>query len=243
MLALRLWLLLLLLSPALATGEPLRLAANPWPPFTDQTLPANGLASELVAQALRRAGYETSYTELPWQRALLGFQHGDYDVLVGAWYSAERAEFGYFSQPYLVNRIRFLQNKGAATQFEKLADLYSHSIAVVRGYAYDREFDTDQRLRKVGVSSFVSAMRMLHARRVQLTLEDELVARYHLNRELLNIRDELEFLPLPLSENGLHMLVRRSHPQHREIVERFDRAIQAMHEDGSYAAIFTRHGF
>ena len=76
-----------------------------------------------------------------------------------------------------------------------------------------------------------------------LTLEDELVARYHLNRELLGIRDELEFLPLPLSENGLHILVRRSHPQHREIVSRFDRAIQAMREDGSYAVIFARHGF
>jgi polar amino acid transport system substrate-binding protein len=77
---------------------------------------------------------------------------------------------------------------------------------------------------------------------VQLALEDELVARYHLGRELRAIRGELEFLPLPLSENGLHILVRLSHPEHREIATRFDRAIQTMHEDGSYAATFRRHG-
>lgn len=60
-------------------------------------------------------------------------------------------------------------------------------------------------------------------------------------RELSSIRDELEFLPLPLSENGLHILVRRSHPYFREIGRRFDAAIQAMRNDGSYAATLQRH--
>lgn len=240
--AVRAWLLLLLLSPALAAGESLRLVADPWPPFNDRRLPGNGLASELVEQALQRAGYRTSYVEVPWQRAVLGLKRGDYDVLINAWYSPERAEFGHYSQPYLVNRIRFLQRKGAGIRFDSLADLYPHSIAVVRGYAYSAEFDGDERLRKVGVGGFATAARMLHAGRVQLTLEDELVARYHLGRELRAMRDELEFLPLPLSENGLHILVRRSHPEHREIATRFDRAIQAMREDGSYAATFRRHG-
>ena len=166
----------------------------------------------------------------------------------GAWYSATilailgAHEFGHYSQPYLVNRIRFLQRKGAGIRFDSLADLYPHSIAVVRGYAYSAEFDGDERLRKVGVGGFATAARMLHAGRVQLTLDDELVARYHLGRELRAMRDELEFLPLPLSENGLHILVRRSHPEHREIARRFDRAIQAMSDDGSYAATFRRHG-
>lgn len=238
----RAWLLLLLLSPPLAADDLLRLVADPWPPFNDNELPGNGLASDLVMQALDRAGYRTSYTEVPWERAVLGLQRGDYDVLASSWYSDERATFGHFSQPYLVNRIRFLQRRGGRIQFGALADLYPHSIAVVRGYAYSSEFDNDARLTKVGVSGFEIAARMLHARRVQLTLEDELVARYHLGRELSGLRDEIEFLSPPLSENGLHILVRRSHPRHREIASRFDRAIQAMHEDGSYAATFRRHG-
>ena len=240
--AVRAWLLLLLLSPALAADESLRLVADPWPPFNDRELPGNGLSSDLVEQALQRAGYRTSYVEVPWQRAVRGIKRGDYDVLINAWYSAERAEFGHFSLPYLVNRIRLLQRKGAAIRFDRLADLYPHSIAVVRGYAYSAEFDGDDRLRKVEVGGFAIAARMLHAGRVQLTLEDELVARYHLGRELRSIREELEFLPLPLSENGLHILVRRSHPEHRAIARRFDRAIQDMKGDGSYAATFRRHG-
>jgi len=232
---------LLLLSLDVA-AETLRLVADPWPPFNDQRLPNNGLASDLVSTALGRAGYAAHYLEVPWERAVRGLQRSDYDVLINAWYTEERASFGYFSAPFLVNRIRFLRRKGSAIQFSQLSDLYPYRIAVMRGYAYSAEFNGDARLHKVGVGSFASGARMLQAGRVELTLEDEIVARYHLGRELSGIREQLEFLPQPLSENGLHILVRRSHPQHRQIAEAFDRAIAAMRSDGSYAAILQRHG-
>lgn len=243
MCAVRIWLLLMLLSPSLMAAELLRLVANPWPPFNGRELPNHGLASDLVEQALVRAGYRTHYAEVPWERAVRGLKRGDYDVLINAWYSEDRAGYGYFSQPYMVNRIRFLRRKGGSIGYEKLADLYPYQIAVVRGYAYDDAFDHDPRLLRIGVSSFLSAARMLHAGRVQLVLEDERVARYHLGRELKSLEGELEFLPRPLSENGLHILVRRSHPRYERIASRFDRAIQSMHEDGSYAATLKRHGF
>lgn len=234
--------LLALLSPPLVADELLRLVADPWPPFNDHSLPNNGLASDLVQQALHQAGYRTVYSEAPWERAVLGLKRGEHDVLINAWFSDERTLFGHFSQPYLFNRIRFIQRKGAEIAFTQLADLYPYRIAVVRGYAYSPEFDHDEHLQRVGVKGFESAARMLHAGRVQLALEDEWVARYHLGRELAPLRDELEFLPTALSENGLHILVRLSHPRHAEIAARFDQAIQAMQADGRYAETFRRHG-
>ncbi|WP_300657639.1 ABC transporter substrate-binding protein [Pseudomonas sp.] len=231
-----------LLVPLGVWAQPLRLVANAWPPFTDQTLLNNGVAADLVSSALGRAGYATAYAQAPWERAVRGLQRSDYDVLINAWYSEERAGFGYFSQPYLINRIRLLRRKGSAIRFEQLSDLYIQRIAVVRGYAYSAAFNSDPLLYKVGVGSFESAARMLQAKRVELTLEDEIVARYHLGRELSGIRDELEFVGQPLSENGLHILIRRSHPQHQAIAEAFNQAIVAMRADGSYAAILQRHG-
>lgn len=223
-------------------AEVLRLVADPWPPFTDQTLLNNGLAADLVATALGRAGYTSRYAQVPWERAVRGLQQDTYDVLINAWYTDERATFGYYSQPYLINRIRFLQRKGSQIRFRQLSDLYPYSIAVVRGYAYSSAFDQDRRLTKIGVLSFAVGARMLQAQRVQLTLEDELVARFHLRRDLAGIRDQLEFLPQPLSENGLHILVSRRHPQHQQIADAFNKAIKAMRADGSYEQIFQRHG-
>lgn len=225
-----------------SAAETLRLVADPWPPFNDQALLNNGVASDLVTTALHRAGYTTTYAQVPWERAVRGLQQESYDVLINAWYTEERTEFGHYSQPYLINRVRFLQRKGSQIEFRQLPDLYPYSIAVVRGYAYSSEFDQDRRLTKVGVLAFEMGARMLQARRVQLTLEDELVARYHLGRSLAGIRDQLEFLPQPLSENGLHILIRRTHPQHQQIADAFNKAIEQMRADGSYAQVFQRHG-
>ncbi|WP_044871119.1 transporter substrate-binding domain-containing protein [Pseudomonas sp. LFM046] len=232
----------LLLALSSANAETLRMAADVWPPFTDARLPGNGLASELVSAALKRAGHRAEYVEVPWARALRGLQMGDYDLIVNAWYSDERAGYGLFSKPYLTNRILFLKRKGSAVDFQSPDDLKRYSIAVVRGYSYQPSFDNDTRLHKVPVMGFQMGARMLAAGRVELTLEDELVARFYLGRELSGIRDQLEFLPRPLSENGLHILVRRSHPRHQQLVEDFDRAMQSMREDGTYQAIFARHG-
>lgn len=236
-------LLWMLLVPAgISAAETLRLVADPWPPFNDQALLNNGVASDLVTTALRRAGYTAHYAQVPWARAVRGLKQGSYDVLINAWYTDERATFGYYSQPFLINRVRFLQRKGDAIVFRQLTDLYPYSIAVVRDYAYSRAFDQDARLSKVKVVSFVQGARMLQAKRVQLAVEDELVARFHLNRSLAEIGDQLEFLPHPLSENGLHILISRKHPQHQQIADDFNQAVAAMRADGTYAQILLRHG-
>lgn len=223
-------------------AENVRMSGDSWPPFTDQRLLNNGLAVDLVSTALQRAGYTTEYVEVPWARALHGLQQGDYDLIVSAWYSDERAGFGLFSEPYLINRIRFLQHRRTRVDYHTLADLRGYSIAVVRGYSYSREFDQDSSLSKVPVLEFAMGARMLAAGRVQLALEDELVAQHYLNRELAEVKDSLSFLPKQLSENGLHILVRRSHPSHQKIADDFNRAIAQMRADGTYAQIYLRHG-
>ncbi len=165
---LRFLLLWVLLQPLSGFAEQsLRLVADPWPPFNDKSLLNNGVASDLVVNALARAGYTTVYAQVPWEeRAVRGLQQGTYDVLINAWYKEGRKEFGYYSQPYLINRVRFLQRKGSGIVFRQLPDLYPYSIAVVRGYAYADAFDQDARLSKVGVVGFEGAARMLAAQRV-----------------------------------------------------------------------------
>ncbi len=163
-------------------------------------------------------------------------------MVVAAWYSAERTRYGLFSDPYLVNCIRFLRRTGMPIEYTDLGQLSAYSIAVVRGYSYDAAFDSAHGLSKVPVLEFAMGARMLAAGRVQLTLEDELVAQYHLNRDLREIRNAVEFVEKPLSENGLHILMRRSHPLHRQIVAEFDRELAAMREDGTYRKIFSRYG-
>ncbi|WCM51051.1 transporter substrate-binding domain-containing protein [Pseudomonas sp. WJP1] len=232
---------LLLLTETVA-AEKLRLVADAWPPFTDATLYNGGLATDIVSTALARAGYASDFEQVPWARALLGVGEGRYDVLVNAWFDEERTRLGQFSGEYLVNRVRFLKRKDVPIEFANLQQLYTYPISVVRGYAYSPSFDQDVSLQKIPVHNFAMAVRMVAADRVKLTLEDEYVARYYLARESAKVRNAVEFLPKPLSENGLHILVSLKNPQHEQIVAGFDRAIAAMKADGSYARLMKRHG-
>ncbi|MHC8336238.1 substrate-binding periplasmic protein [Pseudomonas sp. LB3P25] len=232
---------LLLLTQG-AAAEKLRLVADAWPPFTDATLVNGGLATDIVSTALSRAGYASDFEQVPWARALLGVGEGRYDVLVNAWYTDDRTKLGQFSSEYLLNRVRFLKRKDTPIEYNNLQQLHTYPIAVVRGYAYSPAFDDDVSLQKVPVHSFSMAVRMVAADRVKLTLEDEYVARYYLARESSKVRNAVEFLPQPLSENSLHILVSLKNPQHEQIVAGFDREISAMKVDGSYQRLMEQHG-
>lgn len=220
----------------------LRLVADTWPPFTDASLPNGGLATDLVTTALNRAGYGSTFVQVPWARALHGLGEGTYDILINAWYNDERTRIGQFSSEYLLNRVLFLKLKNAPVAYAQLSDLYPYKVAVIRSYAYAPVFDDDASLNKVQVSNFPIAVRMLAAGRVDLAVEDEFVARYFLEQEPEQARENIEFLPKPLSENRLRILISLKNPDHALIAAAFDKAIDAMRADGSYAAIFKAHG-
>ena len=223
-------------------AQKLRLVADAWPPYTDATLVNGGLATDIVSTALARAGYASDFQQVPWARAMLGLGEGRYDVLVNAWYNEERTHVGQFSAEYLLNRVRFIKRKDAPIEYNDLQQLHTYPIAVVRGYAYSPEFDGDAALQKVPVHNFAMAVRMVAADRVKLTLEDEYVARYYLARESPKVRNAVEFVPRPLSENSLHILVSLKNPDHEKIVAGFDREIAGMKADGSYERLLRQHG-
>lgn len=232
--------LLLIAQDALA--QKLRLAGDAWAPYADVSLLNGGLSTDLIRTALGRAGYTTEYEQVPWARAIHGASEGRYDILINAWYSEDRTRIGQFSGEYLINRLRFLKRKTSTIDYQSLTQLHPYSIAVVRSYAYSPAFDSDADLKKVLVASFSTAVRMLAAGRVELTVEDEYAARFALSREPDEVRDSVEFLPKSLSENSLHILVSLKNPDHEKIVADFDKAIAAMKADGTYDKLFKLHG-
>lgn len=235
-----LWLTLLLVS-APAGAETLRLASNAWPPYSDKRLHEDGLSVDLIRTALGRAGYQVDYIEVPWERAVLGLKSGAYDLLNG-WPTANRSSYVRSSRPFLTNRMRWVKRRTSNIHYDGLESLIPHRIALSRGYVSNEAVENDPRLNKGYAANFVQAANMLIARRVDLTLEDERTALFHFSRELERVSDALEFVPGEFSMLDLSLVVRNSHPQQADIIAAFNREIAAMIEDGSYAAIFLRHG-
>lgn len=238
----RLFLLLAVLACGTATsGEVLRLAANAWPPYTDQRLPGGGLSVQLIRTALGRAGYQVNYIEVPWERALLGLRHGRYDMVSG-WPAPSRMKYASYSVPFLSNRVRWVQRRDNNIIYRDLDSLMPYRIGLVRGYAYSDALNNDSRLNKGYAANFVQAARMLSAGRIDLTLEDERTVLFHFARELEDVHDAYRFAPGEFNLLDLVLMVRNDHPRQKAIIDAFNREIAAMVKDGSYADVFHRYG-
>lgn len=237
----RIVLLLAALGAGSAHGEALRLAGNVWPPYTDQRLPGGGLSVELIRTALGRAGYQVDFIEVPWERALLGLQQGSYDM-ANAWPTSRRLGYAVYSRPFLSNRVRWIQRRDDDVVYRGLDSLVNYRLGLVRGYAYGEALAGDPRLNKGYAANFVQAAKMLSAGRIDLTLEDERTALFHMRRELKPLQDAYRFVPGEFRVLDLALIVRADHPHQGEIIAAFNRQIEAMLADGSYADVFHRHG-
>ena len=217
---------LLLFSAREAPGQDvLRLANDPWPPYTGETLPGKGIATEIVVTALHRAGYETQVTFVPWKRALEGTFDGTYDILITTSYNDERAKKVAYSDPYLSNVVRLIKRKDSAHKFNSIEDIRGLTVGVSKGYIYEPEFDEATFFIKDNQGESVLAnLKKLQAGRLDLIAEDELVVKYFLKENFSSEALEVNFLPKPLNTKNLHIIIRKSHINNTRIIEGFTQA-------------------
>jgi polar amino acid transport system substrate-binding protein len=212
-----------------------------WPPYADEGLPQQGLAIDLVTTALQRAGHTTQVRVDSLDRILEGGKLGVYDVFATPWYSEERNQYLAFSEPYLESRICFIKRKDKKFEFNSFRDLNGMMIGVVKDYAYDEDFNEARDLIKISERNLIQNLLKLTQNRLDLTLDDELVLKYEINRYMPNSMKELELLPKPLAVRGVHIGVSRENPAHAQIVADFNKAIADMKKDGSYDRIVAKH--
>ena len=212
-----------------------------WPPYADENLPGQGLAIELVTTALKRTGYSPQVKTASLTQILEGSKTGVYDVFATPWYTMDRDQYLDFSQPYLESHICFIKRKDSAFEYAGFDDLEGMKIGVIQDYAYDEDFNQSAAIEKVRESSLLENLKKLIEKEIDLTLDDERVLRYQINRFMPGNRENLEILEKPLVVRGVNIGVSRKNPDHKKIVADFDNAIAAMKQDGTYDSILKKH--
>lgn len=242
----RRWLLGLALSLAMGSSHagpevttlmapPLRLVANHWEPYVGQGLPYGGVAGRVVQAALLRAGYRSEIEVMPWARALSSAVKGRADGVVAIWPTEERRAALVFSQAYLHNELSLFHRIGLRRVPQTLAELRGHSLGVGRGYDYSDEFLRDQRVQKEPSVALLPSLLKLARGRVDLVLEDRRAVAYQLSvhgHEHPELQ-QLQAAPETLMRLPLHFAISRQRADAAEIIERFNRALDAMRRDGS----------
>jgi len=212
-----------------------------WPPYADEDLPEHGLAIDLVTTALKRAGYNPKVKTASLTQILEGSKTGAYDVFATPWYTMDRGKFLDFSQPYLESSIQFIKRKDMPFEFSKFDDLEGMKIGVIENYAYDEDFNDSTLIKKINASSLTDNLRKLVVKEIDLSLDDERVLHYTLNKSTPYNIATLEILEKPLVIRSVNIGVSRINPDHARIVADFNKAIAEMKKDGTYNRIAQQH--
>lgn len=216
-----------------AKAETLKLVADDWPPFTSDKQ-GQRIAANLVEHALYVSGINSRTQIVAWQQVLKGLKSGSYDAVVGVWKNAEREQYLSFSRPYLENRIQLVGRADNRIEFTGLAQLAGKKVGVVKGYAYGDDISGDKGIIRVASDSVAENLEKLLHKKIDYMLADSIVAHGMENHLPLNIKKQLVVYKRVVTKQGLHFAVRKSHPNAKTLLEKFNKAIGTMIVDGTY---------
>lgn len=211
--------------------------ADPWPPYIDQSLPKGGVSVQIADAALRTQGYTVQNKILPWSRALEEVKQARVDLILDAWWSQERSEHFLYSRPYINGPVKFIRRKSEPFTYEDLSSLNGKSLVMVRDYAYGEALMSAKNYTRYQAHNFMQGIQMLVRNRVDLAVENELVARTRIAQESPELLKQLVFVDNPLSDNYVYLIVSYKHPKHQEIIGAFNRGLDIILKNGVYQEI------
>ena len=214
-----------------------------WEPYYGEDLPRQGFFTELVRTAFERSGHQVRTQFMPWARALREVKQGDREVLLGAYYTEERAKTYLASESIYTDQVGLvaLDSLGVKS-FETLRELSDYTIGYGRGYAVNDEFDNAEYLQKEPEESQVLNLRKLYAGRIDMIAGSFASIRYIAQQEGHDL-SRLVFLEPALKENTLHIMISRKADDGEQLLRDFHAGLREIRGDGTYDRILTEMGY
>ncbi|MFE8070383.1 transporter substrate-binding domain-containing protein [Marinobacteraceae bacterium S3BR75-40.1] len=210
-----------------------------------------GLAADLIREAVKRTGHTAQIKIRPWKRVLLEVSQGMADAAFNAGRSAEREEWGLFSEEMLVEERYVLFSKQHLNLPADLSGIENLVLGKQLGYFYGERFMqvlAESRFKNVQTKlTITQCLELLMAERTDVFVGDWMPTLYYLRKmeasdHVFPVRQRGSDEPLVVSVSPTFVVFSRKTVT-PEYVREFDRALRAMKADGTYAAIVRSYGY
>lgn len=220
------------------------LATDAWAPYYGPDIKNQGYFTHIVKEVFKRKGYSFKVDFVPWKRAVVMAERGKYDGILGAFYKEERTEFFEYSKPIDTAQMVFFTKKDKDIKYERLEDLSSSLIGVVRGYHYSDEFtDFKKNLQLHESTRTKDNIRLLLYNRLDLVLGSKKVTLDLLRRYYENDISKLKILPNPLASSKLYVTISKKNKNHAKIIKDFNAGLDEIKKDGTFDRILKLYVF
>lgn len=234
--------LLLSLLALLSQAAPLQLYTEEYPPVSfSANGRAEGMASELVRELLKRLGESGEISVVPWARGYHTVQQTPNTALFATIRNAEREPLFRWVGPILLAQDSFYALKNSGIQLHDLTD-----VAKAGPVAVPRDWFSYQELRNLGLTNLLGVtepeqmFKMLKRGRVKLIVADNLsfysTGDAAQQVDYLTAKDVEVALPYRASLGYITFW----HGTDPAVIQRWQRELDAMKADGSFSRIYQR---
>lgn len=242
------WLLALcffLIPASIIYGENVPLVTGEWPPYTSEEMEGYGFAAAIVSAVFEEMGEQAEYTFYPWRRCFEMVKKGKAWAAFPYSYTKGRAQDVLFSDPIASTNTYFFYYHKTGTRpnytINSLDDLTQYKIGGSIGYFYEDAF------KKAGLDvnysiDEVTALKKLINGKIDLLPVNQSVAWYLINTHFPEEAEYFGVVDIPYQRGEVYLVASRQYPDSEALLERFNRALRTLRENGAYKAIVTQHG-
>lgn len=213
---------------------------KPFPPYYfTEGAPQKGIVREVFDALAAETGDHFEYVRYPFMRALHEFEKGRVDIepMASPGWRKNSSVPGVYSIPFAVSEEIVLFRKDSAVPDCSPESLLGRTIGVVSGYnypAFDSFFESG-RITAYPLPNETRLVQMLLAGRLDQALMNSDFARYQ-----MKIRNAADKLVVSKPCSALDMMI-RVHPDKKDVLPRFNRALRKLMENGTIKRIYDRY--
>ena len=217
-----------------------RLACNNFPPHKIEKPADDGNAGfdiDIIGEALKRIGWSTEISFMPWKRALELAERGQYDGLCSCSHTKEREAKLLFSDELgAVSVGLFARSDDALAGVGSVADLKDRKVVTVGGYNLEAELITAG-AQVEATASDKNALDMLVAGNVDLLYGYELTTKHFIASDPRSSSIAYR----EIRRNPYYFCLSRAMPGADAAMQGFNRSLKDMAVDGSVQHILERY--
>lgn len=217
-----------------------------YPPFTSTDLPQGGMATILVLNAFEKSGYLDKQVEwLPWKRGYELAKRGEYHATFPYVWSAERAEFFFYSDPFFSSAHYAWSRQGEANTLMNEEDLHGKVYCNPLGYGeFDiiRELKDRNLLRRETPSNMQQCIKMLLGERADFIIAVSSEVKNALLEAGVSSED-VQQSGFQVAEIKHHLIVPKQLPEARELIDDFNDGLKKLRENGDYDSLKDEFGW
>lgn len=229
--------LLFLSAPSLALAQTVTMTTTNWAPFYAESLEKGGFVTAIVDASFKAAGYDSSIEFTSWTDALEQVKEGKKDVVVGAYFSEERAAYYHYSLPIYSVLTGVFKKSGHELDFYTSFDMLDqYKLGKLDGTVVAKSFDAYPFKHLKGYEQVSLGLTALDQGEIDLYVESYAVAK-QVAADMGMQAEAIEMIQPPIEDNDLHIMISKSIPNAIEIRDAFNKGFVQIQANGTYETI------